>query len=208
MSNERCALDITNELNELRKKTRYANPENETEILDAISTSPLPSLIDLMKIRITMWLDYVKLLLDLLETLKNRLSWNFADCKGISEKFGAFTTDYNDLSENFQKSKNNLNLLNNKILTDTKNLFNEVWKYYNGIDENVFIRDGKHQFLKTFFQVSTIATAVYWILYGYTQFTFLTYSFILWLGLLAIIFIGLQWYLRRGIEYREEDTNQ
>jgi hypothetical protein len=202
--NERYALDIIKELNELHIKLKFVS-DYDSDILSTVTEIPVPDMIKLTQLRINMWIEYTRLLLENLEKLKNKLLWYFFDCKEISNKFRIFKNEYNEANTKFEKSKNYLNDLND-ILDKIKKLFNESWNFYIGIDEEVLIRMGKIEFFKIFGIIATIITAVYWPLYFNKQFFELAQQAVLaWIGILAMMYLIIQWYFRREIEYKEDE---
>lgn len=194
-------LRTITELANLHNKVGYKNDEMDENIIQTISDQSIDS-IEIKALKVDMWLEYTRLLLENVSTLMTTLLENFVaveSVQGFNKKFVLLQQRY----EKLQPKNQNVELI--------KILFNDVYSLYEEIrvNEIVLKKSGRDRFLvKIYPTYVTIFSVAYWGLFLLVanQQTKLENSLLFgivgWIIVLSVLYFSIKWIFRRGLKRR------
>ena len=195
-------LMIIEELANLHNKVGYKSEEIDENIIQTISDQSIGSE-EIKALRVDMWFEYTRLLLENVNYLITKLLENFVAVESVQN----FNKKFVSLQQKYEKLQPE-----NQDVEMIKNLFSDVFALYEEIraDENVLKRSGRDRFLlKIYPPYVTIISAAYWGLFLVANQQLklensLFFGIVGWIIVLFVSYFFVKWLFRRGLRPKKD----
>jgi len=195
MKEKELRLRIISELVEFHNKIGYRSEDLDEDVMQMVVDHEMSNE-DLELMRNEMWIEYIRLLLENIDSLLSCLLKNFVEI----EKIKKFHIKFKELQERYE------NLDISSDIDEIKNLFENSFNLYKNImrEEKILKRSGIERFrLKIFPIYAGLITTLYGALqYFYLRLN-LSIATIIWILLIVSIYYLLQLWWRRGLDTKK-----